>query len=441
VKHRSLFGSSLLTFTLALVPGIARAQRSATEPPPQRDEAELPDVNAIEKGAPAPSSVSFKRAPEPPRPAPEPPRPNTGSQSKNLSAAAEASNADAKTLEDAAVGLAPPGGIYGIDPASISVADDGGPTSSVPEFHVVKKGDTLWSMCDSYFRDPWRWPKLWAQNPIITNPHWIFPGDVIRVGSAVAGGSAPAPSGPRPLITSNRQGSLESNALVLREVGFVEANDLAVSAVISGSREEKIMLSTGDQTYLKFAQDRPVRAGERYTVFVADLEHPVRASESGKVLGYMVRIYGDIVVDQIADKQTARGTLVDMSDTVERGYMVSPLVRQFKRVEPRPSAVNLETQIVAAFSPARMLAAESFVVLSRGKKDGVQVGNRTFVVRRGDGYRRVMESWDKHDHAYPNEVVGELWVVDVRENTSLAWIARSTKEIRVGETAEMRKGH
>jgi hypothetical protein len=38
-------------------------------------------------------------------------------------------------------------------------------------------------------------------------------------------------------------------------------------------------------------------------------------------------------------------------------------------------------------------------------------------------------------------VVGELWVVDVREDTALAWIARSSKEIRVGELAEMRKGH
>jgi hypothetical protein len=228
---------------------------------------------------------------------------------------------------------------------------------------------------------------------------------------------------------------------VLRGAGFVEANDLAVSGVISGSREEKIMLSTGDQAYLKFAKDRPLRAGERYTVFVADLERPIRSPETNKVLGYLVRVYGDVVVDQIADSQTARGTLVDMTEPVERGYLVSPLVRQFKRIEPRPSAVNLETRIVASFTPVNLLAAESFVVLSRGKNDGIQVGNRTFVVRRGDGYRRVLESWEKMDRSYPNEVVGELWVVDVRDNTSLAWIARSTKEIRIGELAEMRKGH
>jgi nucleoid-associated protein YgaU len=40
---------------------------------------------------------------------------------------------------------------------------------------VVQKGDTLWSLCSKYFNDPWRWPRLWAANPVITNPHWIFP--------------------------------------------------------------------------------------------------------------------------------------------------------------------------------------------------------------------------------------------------------------------------
>jgi hypothetical protein len=81
------------------------------------------------------------------------------------------------------------------------------------------------------------------------------------------------------------------------------------------------------------------------------------------------------------------------------------------------------------------------VVINRGRKDGVQVGNRTFVIRRGDGYREMLEDWEKHDPTMPKEVVGEVWVIDVRENASVAWIARSTKELRVGEILEMRKGY
>jgi hypothetical protein len=433
---------SLALLSLALLVGAGRATGAPKAQAPQKQpaaEAELPDVDAIEKGATAPASVSFQQS-GPPNPF----KSDKRSTSLGTSSDGAQDEASVRQIEGAAVGLIPPGGLYGVESSSIAPGQgEDLPGGSVPEFHVVKKGDTLWSVCDGYFHDPWRWPRLWAQNPLITNPHWIFPGDVIRMheqGAAAAPVAAASPTG-APLITSTRQGSLTSNALVLRETGFVEAKDLAVSAVINGSREEKIMLSSGDQAYLSFSKDRPLRAGERYTVFVADTEHPVRNPQTKEILGYLVRIYGDVVVDQVADQKSARGTLVDLMDPVERGYMISPVVRQFRRVEPRPSGVNLEVRIVAAFSSAKMLSAETFVVLSRGRKDGLEIGNRSFVVRRGDGYRRIMEGWDHYDPNYPNEVVGELWVVDVRENTSLAWIARSTKEIRVGELAEMRKGH
>ena len=73
--------------------------------------------------------------------------------------------------------------------------------------------------------------------------------------------------------------------------------------------------------------------------------------------------------------------------------------------------------------------------------DGLDVGNRTFVVRRGDGYRPIMEGWQKPDPRFPKEVVAELWVMDVRARSAVAWVARSSKELRVGEVAEVRKGH
>jgi len=113
----------------------------------------------------------------------------------------------------------------------------------------------------------------------------------------------------------------------------------------------------------------------------------------------------------------------------------------FKRVVVRPSNVSLQSNVIASFSPTKMLAPADFVVLSRGAEDGVEIGNRTYVIRRGDGYARLMEDWERFDDNYPKEVVAELLVVDVHKSTSVAWIARATKEIRVGETTEMRKGY
>ena len=357
-----------------------------------------------------------------------------------------------RRIENTADALSAPGGLTGLDPSApeaggqdrVTTAPGSGQT---PELHVVQKGDTLWSLCSKYFNDPWRWPRLWAANPVITNPHWIFPGDIIRLGggSASAGPSVPsasaAPASRQGLTSVNRMGALGSNAFLLREMGFIESKDLDQAATITGSREEKIMLSTADQAYLRYPKGTTLRAGERYSVFKTDSDQPVVDTVTGKTYGYLVRIQGDIVVNQIAENDVARGTLADTVVPIERGARVSPFVHQFKRIEPRPSAVNLEARVVATFEPNILLGAGHFVVLNRGKRDGVQAGNRTFVIRRGDGYRGNLESWEIHDPDSPREVVGEILVVDVRDDTAVAWIARSSKELKVGELTEMRKGH
>jgi len=356
-----------------------------------------------------------------------------------------------RRMQETSSALRPPGGVIGQDLISPESRTEPEamrePAAQGPGVHIVQKGDTLWSLCSRYYGDPWRWPQLWAANPAITNPHWIFPGDVIRLGISpapegnvpFAGTEQPAPEGGQ--ILSDRLTALSSNAIDLRAIGFIEPRDLAQAAILAGSREEKAILSSSDQAYLRFPKDRPLKAGERYSIFETDLENPVKDPDTGKIYGYLVKVRGDIVVDQIAGPDIARGTITDAVDTIERGARVSAAIRQFRRIEPRPSEVNLEGRIVAAFSPTQFLAAERFVVVNRGRRDGVQVGNRTFVIRRGDGYRGILEGWEKSDPTMPKEVVGEMWFIDVRENASVAWIARSTKELRVGEILEMRKGY
>ncbi|GAB3026167.1 LysM peptidoglycan-binding domain-containing protein [Bowmanella dokdonensis] len=50
-----------------------------------------------------------------------------------------------------------------------------------PGTYVVKKGDTLWDISSLYLEQPWQWPELWRNNPTISNPHLIFPGDELRL--------------------------------------------------------------------------------------------------------------------------------------------------------------------------------------------------------------------------------------------------------------------
>ncbi|MBT8490108.1 MAG: LysM peptidoglycan-binding domain-containing protein [Deltaproteobacteria bacterium] len=46
--------------------------------------------------------------------------------------------------------------------------------------HFVVKGDTLWDVAEHYLGDPFRYPELAAVSHI-RDPHWIYPGDVIRI--------------------------------------------------------------------------------------------------------------------------------------------------------------------------------------------------------------------------------------------------------------------
>jgi LysM domain len=422
---------------LSLLPSVAWSENmGATRIPPQVEAARNGPAGQADPGALDPDN---------PQAAPSPR--STGSKTLNSGP----KDAIERRIENTANGLSAPGSLLGPEPGApaaegqdkVTAAPGSGP---IPELHVVQKGDTLWSLCSKYFNDPWRWPRLWAANPVITNPHWIFPGDIVRLGegSASAAVAVPAPAAPakrQGLTSVNRMGALGGNAVLLREMGFIETKDLEQAATITGSREEKLMLSTNDQAYLRYPDKTPLRAGERYSVFSTDSDKPVVDTTTGKTYGYLVRIQGDLVVNQIAENDVARGTLVDTVAPIERGARVSPFVHQFKRVEPRPSDVNLEARVIATFAPNSLLGPGHFVVLNRGKRDGVQIGNRTFVIRRGDGYRANLGSWEIHDPAAPREVVGEIMVVDVRDDASVAWIARSSKELKVGELTEMRKGH
>ncbi len=55
--------------------------------------------------------------------------------------------------------------------------------------YVIRKGDTLWDIAFRYLGDPFQWPRLWHQNPSITNPNLIYPGNSLAISGGEQTGS------------------------------------------------------------------------------------------------------------------------------------------------------------------------------------------------------------------------------------------------------------
>ena len=313
----------------------------------------------------------------------------------------------------------------------------------VPEHHVVRRGDTLWDISWLYFNDPWQWPKVWSYNPSITNPNWIYPGDLVRLypqGQAPVVIAPPPEDANEPIDVSSPIRHPAYSA-ALRQLAYLDKDKLKFAGTIVGSVDAKMMLSTGDEVYVEYPKGRPPKVGESYAIYTE--QQQVRHPDSGKVIGSYVRILGELRVQSVKKDKRARAVIEDANDVIERGARVGPIQRSYhgEQITPTAAKKNAAGTIVARLRHDQIIGQGEIVFIDLGKQQGVARGNILYVVRRGDAMEEHAgrANVGQNDTHYPARSIGRIMLVDVGKNASAGLVVDSLREFEAGDRVLLRK--
>jgi hypothetical protein len=328
--------------------------------------------------------------------------------------------------------------------------------------YLVKPGDTLSKIASQAFGERLMWPKLWSLNPQIQNPHWIYPGDQIVLDAGASSGRAPsrvlgsgAPFG-KPQV-------VHQEAVFLRELGYIDDPAEGVLGEVVGAREEVQLIAQNQHAYLELRPKVDVEEGQELTVFTIYREPP-KVRGARRPPGKLVAILGSVEVEYFNPKtRVARARVVEGIDVIERGAKVGLLDRTHLIVAPEAATKNVAARVLTSMYPSEFMGRNDVVFLDRGSDDGLTTGNRLFVIRRGDTWRRTLSTTsddaasslninsdvsvdvapvplhgDEND--FPEEIVGELRVVKAHKFSSFAVVVSASVELKPGDKAVARVG-
>ena len=319
---------------------------------------------------------------------------------------------------------------------------DTGWTDTMPDYHVVQEGDTLSGICAYYYGDMYLWPKVWSYNPHITNAHWIFPGDRIRLTDpyeSVESGDQPGLG----FASSYDPRDISNQSYLLDRYAFIDEEDIGKSMEIVGGADAAIMMGTLDTAYVGFRPEYPPIPGERLSVYVKkkpvydiDVRGKKQKHKKGKRIGWLVEVVGEVYVREVAE-QSAAAEIVESVQPVERGQRVGELKTRFARVSPTANEVTLNGLVVETIQSQAINGEAQFLIVNIGAEDGVRRGNTMEVVQKGDAYTPDHRLHQPYDEGHPRRILAHLLVLQVEGDSALTVVTYSTREIVVGDHVEI----
>jgi LysM domain len=332
------------------------------------------------------------------------------------------------------------------------------PAIEHPETYVVRRGDTLWAVCDHFLSNPYQWPRVWSYNPQIKNPNWIYPGDELRLRLASAPGAAPEgkPGTDSKMSLVDRRRRVPHDSIFLRDQGWIHDASDEIWGEVAGSAAETMFLSGPNEVYLSLGSRHDPRVGQELTVF--------RTRESAAA-GTIVQILGTVRINEWNSKErVARAQIVETLDTIERGSKIGPIERTFLVVSPVTNEAEVTAHILAGLRPNEFFGQNQLVFIDKGEAAGLRPGNRLLIRRQGDAWRHTLVtegagyriSPDNErpmppmemtpgsaadDRTFPEEVVAELRVLTTKRDSAACLVTHARKEIDNHDIAYAPKGY
>ena len=268
--------------------------------------------------------------------------------------------------------------------------------ADAPDSYTVQKGDTLWGIAGKFLKNPWQWPEIWNMNKDrIKDPHWIYPGDVIRLDRSGASPSLSLASGgtaadaeanvvkldPRIRVEPLRTAipSIPGSAIgpFLTQPLIVEAGGLDNAPAIVANDEGRVIVGAGDTTYA----DRIVATDTvNWQVFRAG--QALRDPESGEILGIEAKYIGDARVKRFGSPTTLE--ITKAREEINRGDRLLPAREvTLPSYVPHSPDKPIKGSIMSVDGGVSELGQFQIVTINRGSRDGVEVGHVLASFRRG----------------------------------------------------------
>ncbi len=332
------------------------------------------------------------------------------------------------------------------DVIRISGAGVGG--APLPDNYVIQPGDTLWDISSKFFGNPDNWPELWSINEQITNPHWIYPGNIIVFvpgteldppDMSLQPGEVSIHEGYVPPTVQFEEGEMECGH-DLRFTDALSSARYSAPAILEDSREAEMLgtvykarsaaLAQGEHDIIYLELDDPTYSDCGDVVHILHrkarkVKHPERRVRYGS----MYEIVGEARILHIED-DIATAVLRRTYAEVLRGDYVA--VQQPIQVELEVGTPegSLDGVIVARLHEIETDTSSTgeVVFIDRGRADGVRVGDSFFVIERRDEY----VDRHKQDPRLPPSVVARIVVVRVDEGSSTAVVVQASRVVSTG---------